>query len=398
MLKKFPTLRILVCVVMLFTASATLSAQTEHELAQATVQAVTLFDKQAFAEALPHLEVLIKGLPDNPQVRFMYGFSLVAKSKQTSNEDEAKQLSVKALEALREAKRLGFKDQMNDTLIAMLSGQSAAPVGDEGPAYSLNKDAEKAMREAESLFAQSKYEEAVKLFDKALELDPKLYQAAVSGGDCFIQKGDWANAEKRYQKAIGIDPNRETAYRYSATPFMKQKKYDEARDRYIEAYVVEPYNRMSSRGINQWAGTTGKNLQHPAIDVPELTFDTKGKAIPKTAIDPKDAAASPWLAYLTARESWKNGKFAAAFPKEQQYRHSLPEEAESLRAAVKAAQSSKSANKQFETLAQLDKDGVLESYILLARANEGISEDHPAYLKDNRQKLKLYVANYVIQK
>ena len=36
------------------------------------------------------------------------------------------------------------------------------------------------MNQAESLFAQSRYEEAVKLFQKVLTLDPKVYQAAFS--------------------------------------------------------------------------------------------------------------------------------------------------------------------------------------------------------------------------
>ena len=79
------------------------------------------------------------------------------------------------------------------------------------------------MIEAESFFAQSKYDEAIKLFEKVLMLDPKVYQAAVSGGDSYVAKSDWENAEKWYQRAIAIDPTRETAYRYSATPFMTQK-------------------------------------------------------------------------------------------------------------------------------------------------------------------------------
>ena len=128
---------------------------------------------------------------------------------------------------------------------------------------------------------------------------------------------------------------------------MKQKKYDQARERYIEAFIVEPYNRMSHRGINQWSEITGKNLHHPDIEVPEFTFDAKGKAVPKTAIAPKDPSASSWLAYLATRESWKNAKFAKTFPKEKQYRHSLAEEAESLRAAVKAAQTGKLPDNQF---------------------------------------------------
>jgi len=316
MLKNHLFLRPILFALLLFVAGISLQAQTEGEVAQAAERAARLFEQQRFAEAVPDFEIVVKASPNEPKVRFIYGFCLLAKSKQVNNPAEAKQLSDKALEQFKEAKKLGMNDQTNETLIAMLSG-TPPPTSSE-PTYSANPEAEKAMVAAENLFAQSKYDEAIKLFEKALSLDPKLYQAAVSGGDCFVAKGDWETAEKWYQRGIAIDPNRETAYRYSGTPFMKQKKFDQARERYIEAYIVEPYNSMSLRGINQWAQITSKSLSHPEVEIPELTFDAKGKAVPKSAIDPKDAAASPWLAYLSARESWKNEKFAKAFPQEKQ--------------------------------------------------------------------------------
>ena len=396
MLKKFTVLRLLLCAFLVLTSVTLLNGQTEDEIVRATSRAMLLFQQQSYAEAVPHLEVVVKGLPNEPKLRFMYGFSLVAKSKQVSNTDEAKQLSARALEQFREAKKLGFNDPANEALISLLSGES--PGSSDSPQYSMNAQAEKTMREAESLFARSKYDEAIKLFEKVLTLDPKVYQAAVSGGDCFVAKSDWESAEKWYQRAIAIDPNRETAYRYSATPFMKQKKYDQARERYIEAYIVEPYSRMSTRGINQWAEVTGKDLRHPSVEVPDFTLDAKGKAVPKAKIDANDTAAAPWLAYFAAREGWTNDKFTKVYPKEQKYRHSLQEEVDSLRAAVRSAQEKKSSNKQFEMIAQIDRDGLLEAFVLLARPDDGIAEDHAEYLKNNRPKLRQYVANYVIQK
>jgi hypothetical protein len=34
--------------------------------------------------------------------------------------------------------------------------------------------------------------------------------------------------------------------------------------------------------------------------------------------------------------------------------------------------------------------------VLMARPNDGIAEDHPAYLRANRDKLRRYVITYVI--
>jgi len=388
-------LRFFVCIVVTLAVVGSLNAQTEREVAEAAVMAVKLFEQQRFAEAIPHFEVVIKALPDQPEVRFMYGFCLVAKAKQTQDTNEAKKLSTQGLEQFLKAKELGLKNVENEGMIALLSGK---PLPASEPQFSLNKDADRQMMEGESLFAQSKYEEAIKHFEKALALDPKIYQAAISGGDSYTSMGQWENAEKWYQKAIAIDPNRETAYRYSGTPLMKQKKYDLARDRYVEAFITEPYSSMSPRGISQWAGVTSAKLAHPSIDKPEVTFDSGGKATPKRTIGAEDASARPWLAYVAAREAWRKEKFVKTYPKETAYRHSLQEEVEALRAAIAAAREQKSPNKQFEILAKMDTEGVLEAYVLLARPDDEIAAEHSEYLKTNRAKLRQYFVNYVIQK
>lgn len=382
------------CIAFIFGAFFSISAQSDRELGEAAIKGVRLFEQQRFVDAIPHFEIVIKAMPDQPELRFMYGWCLVAKSKQISDTNEAKQLSAKALEQFVKAKELGLKNRDNDSLIALLSGK-AVPAPE--PEYSLNKDAERYMVEGENFFAQSKYDEAINKFEKALALDAKIYQAALSGGDSYTAKSDWENAEKWYQRGIAIDPNRETAYRYSATPLMKQKKYDLARERYIEAYITEPYNKMSSRGIGQWAEVMAAKLGHPVVDVPEVAFDTSGKAIPKVSIRAEDTSARPWLTYLATRETWRKEKFTKLFPKEAAYRHSLQEEVEALRAAVTAATEQKSPNKQFELLGKMDTEGVLEAFVLLARPDDGIAESHPEFLKINRPKLRRYVINYVIQ-
>lgn len=390
-------LRSFALILILLTTFGALHAQTDQELAEAAVKAVKLFEQRQFTEAIPHFELLLKKMPDHPELRFMYGFALLGKSKQIDDTTEAKKLSAQALEQFQKAKELGLKSPENDTLIAMLSGKPAPPTTDQ-PMYSANKDAEKLMIEGEGFFAQSNYDEAIKRFEKALQLDPKLYQAAVSGGDSFMSKGDFVNAEKWYQRAIAIDPNRETAYRYSATPLMKQKKFDEARDRYVEAYITEPYSDLSPRGISQWADATGATLRQPAINVPEISFDSTGKATLKTPITSGDPATAPWLAYVKTRETWKKEKFAKTHPKETTYRHSVQEEVEALRATIASAKELKATSAEFALLTKMDTDGVLEPFVLLAIADDDIASEHPEYLKNNRPKLRQYFVNYMISK
>ncbi|MGI8544217.1 MAG: tetratricopeptide repeat protein [Aridibacter sp.] len=73
------------------------------------------------------------------------------------------------------------------------------------------------MIEGERAFTKGNYDEAIKLYGKALELDPKIYFAALFTGDMYLRKEEFDKAEIWYQKAIAIDPNIETAYRYWAT-------------------------------------------------------------------------------------------------------------------------------------------------------------------------------------
>lgn len=390
------TFRTFLCVVLLFTAYNTIIAQSDDEKAkEIIVQALTLYQQQRYSEAVPYMQMLAEAAPDAPEIRFAYAVCLLGKSKQVRNTDEAKQLSAKALEQFVKAKELGSKDPALDGFIALLTGKAAASPGSS--AYSANQEADKLMVEGENYFAQSKYDEAIKKFEKALALDPKIYQAAVSGGDSYVAKSDWDNAEKWYQKGIAIDPNRETAYRYSATPFMRQQKFDQARERYIEAYITEPYSNMSRRGISQWADVTGAKLGHPQLGIPEISFDANGKATANPAVDVSDPSTLPWAAYVAMRESWRKEKFAKTFPKESEYRHSLQEETEALRSVIKATDPAKTSP-QLKLLAKLDTEGILEAFILIARPDKGIAADHPEFLKNNRPKLRQYVSNYVISK
>jgi hypothetical protein len=77
----------------------------------------------------------------------------------------------------------------------------------------------------------------------------------------------------------------------------------------------------------------------------------------------------------------------------------LAEEVDALRSVLSTATTDKRTKNLSPSLAKLkklDDDGLLEAYILMARPDEGIAQDHPAYLKHNRDKLRRYVNEYVI--
>jgi tetratricopeptide (TPR) repeat protein len=377
-------------------SALSIRAQNTESLDSLKEKAALLVKEQKYSEALPYLEKLAIAEPDSGEIRFMLGFSLLARSKVTKDKAEAVQLTIRARKSFIAAKERGVNEPILDALISSLPED-----GIMKGKYSKNEEAENVMNEAESFFAQGKYDEALAAYQKALKLDPNIYEAALYSGDVHTQKGRYADAETWYQKAITINPNRETAYRYSATPLMKQEKYEQARDRYVEAYIVEPYSRFPVAGLSQWAQATRAGLGHPKIDFPEIKYDDKGDAKTTINVNPlADDGSMAWIAYVATREVWRKDKFAKTFPNQKTYRHSLQEEADAVRSVIKLfkEKKGKTPSEQLTTLSKLNDEGLLEAYILLAHADEGISEDHPEYLKQNRDKLRQYVLKYVIRK
>ena len=183
---------------------------------------------------------------------------------------------------------------------------------------------------------------------------------------------------------------------------MKQHKYDEALERYLEAYITEPYNRFPIAGLTQWAQETNRSLAHPKIDIPtNVKFDEKGDV--KIDLDAsallggKDDGSFAWISYGTTRSLWRKEKFRQTHPAEEEYRHTLAEEADALRSVISMATADKKIqlSPSLTKLKKLNDEGLLEAYILLARSDAGIAMDHPAYLKTNRDKLRRYVVDYV---
>ena len=374
-------------------------AQSGESIEALKPKVETLIKQQRFTEALPILEKIVAAEPANAEMQFYLGFALLGQGNNTKDSSQRKALRVRGRNAFIKAKELGVQEPVVEALI-----QSIPVDGSGGNSFSQNDDANNLMVEAEAFFAQGKHAEALRNYQKALQLDPKLYEAALFSGDVYTQKGEFAQAEPWYQKAIAIDPNRETAYRYSATPLMKQGKIEAARDRYIEAFISDPFNRFATTGLVQWGQATKTQLAHPKIDIPtNVTFDEKGNVKVDLGADALLNGAQDgsfaWIAYGAARNGWRKEKFAKAFPNEKTYRHSLTEEAEAIRSVLTLAvddKKTKNLNPSLAMLKKLNDAGLLEPYILLVRTDEGIARDYPAYRNQNRDKLRRYVLEYVI--
>jgi hypothetical protein len=110
------------------------------------------------------------------------------------------------------------------------------------------------------------------------------------------------------------------------------------------------------------------------------------------------------IIYAGARTDWQKSKFAQQFPNEKQYRHSLPEEHEALSTVLdfilagnKDKQGRVILTSEMAMLKRINDDGLLDAFILLARADAGIAQDYLPYRSAHADLLRRFVLNYIIQ-
>lgn len=383
---------------MLFSQVSFVAAQTnQDEVNKLRIKAGALMEQQRYVDALPILEQIVIADPEDGTAHFYLGFAILAKSAQTADAAERIKLRVRARKAFLTAKSLGEDSELLAGLL-----ESIPPDGSEAEKYSQNKAADEFMKTGEAAFANGEMDKALAAYQNALKLDPKIYEAALYTGDVYVQTNKYDLAETAYQQAIKINPNRETAYRYSATLLMKQKKYDLARDRYVEAFITEPYSRFALSDLIQWGKETGTKLAIPKVEPPEFKIGEDGKSKSTINLTLEDDGSMAWIGYTATRTEWYEKKFAKNFPNEKTYRHTLQEEAEAYRSVISVAKEmngkGKKLNSQIKVIMDLEKDGLLEAFILMAQPDEGIVQDHKDYLQKNRDKLRQYVLKYVIKK
>lgn len=347
-------------------------------------QAFELCEQNRFVEALPLLEELAAQNPSDGQVQLKLGFCRLVQANTLTDKALRKARRARAREALVEADRLGVRDSL---LTAAL--ESLAADGGEEPVFSTSSKADEAMQRAETAFAARRYAEARAAYQEAFQADPTLYEAALSIGQTYRLENAFSQADEWYARAVAIAPEREAAYRYWGNSLMASGKSELALPKYIEAYLCEPYARLSRNGLISWAKQQGVVLAHPRVDIPVEVKAGKLHVAP--------SAGPAWLAYAFERSDWQSGKWARYHPG-QPYRHSLEEEASAIRVALNtASEGNITPDKALMTLHKLNQAGLLEAFILLGMAREGIVEDYPAYRKEHRAELERYVREVVLK-
>ena len=383
-------------VVIVSAASATVLAVQDDPERQ---RAFALFNESKIAEALPLFEKLAVRYPEDREVLEPLGMLLISQAGSLKDAAARKEMRKRGREVLVKAQKLGANSALLKSML-----ESVTPDGDTDEAFSTKKEVDEAMREGEAAFMKADMKKAIEMYQKALLLDPNVYEAALFTGDVYYKTAEQKKAGEWFARAIAIDPDRETAYRYWGDSLMKQGRATEAGEKFVEAYIAEPYSRLSRAAFVNWAQKLNVPIAHPEVQIPANVTPKEGSNVTIT-LDPsmfkkegKNPSDAAWLTYGLVRASWTMSEFAKQYPKEKKYRHSLKEEAAAFRSAIRVLEERKvkDPDRSLQTIVKLEKEGLLEAFILLAMPDEGIAQDFPAYRKTNADNLRRYVKAYVL--
>ena len=364
----------------------------EQDLAKAN----ELYQAGRKVDALPLYEQLAKHYPNEMLYQERLADCLDAETSQLTDPSQIKVVRTRMRDTAKRAVELG------DT--ARFIQVMAASDPNDIPYATLVSAGAALLREAEKAYGAGDFPLAMQKYTAAAEADPQLYDAPLYAGDTAYVQHDLPAAAKWFARAIAINPDRETAYRYWGDAILKLgDDPDAAKAKFIDAIVAEPYNRLSWQGIENWTARHQGILLPPKIDLPAPPqHDPKNPKNITINIDPnaKEDSGAVWLSYQMERALWQNEKFAKEFPGDKTYRHTLREEDSALTLALTVASELKTPpdklDESLRNLLELQKAGMLDCWILINAADDGIAQDYPAYRKDHRQLLHDYLARFVV--
>jgi len=351
-------------------------------------------------DALPLYEELAKAHPDEwiYQERLADCLSVKAADSQPA---EAIALRTRMRDAAKRAVELGDPNAYIKNLSNIDPNVLPGPIAPASAGGALLEEAEKAFRAGDYPTAMAKYA-------LAADADPQLYEAPLYAGDMEFRNKNAAAAGKWFARAIQVNPNRETAYRYWGDTLLRVAGDPAAaRSKYIDAVIAEPYNSLSWQGLTNWATNQKDVIMAPKIVRPAAPVADPNKPnnitinIDPSATDDKNhLGASAWLMYSIVRAGYQGDVFKKDFPNEKQYRHSLKEESAALSAVADGVKNQKikqgKLDESLRNLVELNDAGMLDCWILINGADDGIAQDYDAYRSAHRQLLRDYLERFVV--
>ena len=383
----------------LSTAAQALQKKTDAEIKAEDAQAESLYKQQKLIDAVPLFEDLHQQVPQSLVYDERLGMALLGRAA-TEPDAEALATRKRARALLLQAKAAGDNSNLLTIMLEQLSDL------DKAPAKTAPAAGSESFKKAEAAFVKGDLPLALQNYQKAYEENPQYYSAALFAGDTEFKLGHPKEAGIWFGRAVAINPDIETAYRYWGDCLEKAGEHKEAESKFIEAIIADPYTRAPHVGLKQWADTNHAMLVAPPIKLPAAPTAGGKPGDMTITLDPTadSGAMMRGILYTGTRMTWQKDDFKKHFPNEKTYRHSLPEEAAAIRSMLAAEDIQKDKKKEkdskndpsIELLTAIEKDGMLECWILFDNPDQGIAQDYIAYRKEHRDLMHRYIEKYEI--
>jgi tetratricopeptide (TPR) repeat protein len=383
-------------------AQNALPPKTDAELDEQARQAKALQDKSQALASLPLYEDLHTRRPANSI--YMEGLAMAYLARGGTWNSEAEKLAdlKRARQLFVDAKAHGDESNLCQIMLEKLSFLDTAAPADSKDTVAL-PPGRASFNQAEVLFNKGDLKSAFELYKKSFEENPDFYPAPLYAGDSAFKLGNYDEASEWYARAVKIDPDQEASHRYWGDNLVKAGKPELARAQYIEAIIAQPYQKAPRLQLRSFAELNHMRIIPPPITLPAaptvgdnghinitLNLPTKGAK--------EDPLSSAWLMYSMNAALWHGDKFKQTFPNEKQYRHSLAEQVDSLKLLLAGVKEQKIKESDYtptiRTLLALEKDNMLECWVLLDNPDQGVAQDYVAYRKAHRDLLHAYIETY----
>jgi tetratricopeptide (TPR) repeat protein len=379
----------LVLLICLSFSFANKSFAQDTTLAELTAEARKMVNENRYIDALPLLEQIILSYPNSAEMWADFGIAIVSHATTITDAAERKKEMDRGIKALQRAKQLGttntralyFLDQFEDF------------DGTDNFSNS-NPEVERALREGEAFFGRGEYDEAFKSYERASILDPKNYEAVLFMGDCFYAQKKYAEAEIYFAKAIAIEPEKETAYRFWGDALLYQNKPTEALDKFLDGLIRDPFSRLSWDSLRRWADKTDSNFE--IIEIIPPGGESLGRVKINESLLKAHDGTDRWKLYNEVIKEQMSKRIAA------KQNFSLSDEtmawkkvADAFRQDIKSGKI-KYPDRHLVNLLRLDDKNLIEPYILLLRPHDTFEDDFIAYRKQNPQKIKQFVQEFIL--
>ena len=365
-------------------------------------EAAMLQGERRYREAAAIYEEMMQIQPENAWLVAELANVVADQARAETDQAKRKVLRRRALELALRAEKLGTTNPLTPLIISGTKADGSTTPVSEG-AFSKRQEVDRLIHEGEAAFGAHDFAKARECYQKAAELEPMNYTAALWTGDAYFSAREFGPAGEWFRKAIAISPDAETAHRYLGDVLAKLGRREEALNEWIAAVICEPYQRVTRQHFTPQLRAVAEAKKRVIPHFPAMQSKIEGKEV-KIAVGPDTGAL--FLAYNLGAMKWRQESFLARFPKEKALRRSLPEEIEAITVMLtvaKEAGAKDNAAKELgletwqpivDRLAALQRDGLLEAYALLERPDAELAKDYAAYRAEHRDKLERYIRTY----